>query len=737
MEALILIKDTFIGVGILSKGLVVVCLLTSVTSFVLGFFSFLKNKQNLAWLLFSSCLTFWVLGLGLMIVAPTLNMAKAFLRMHYFGATLIPPTFFHFISVTTSRSERLGKPLDLTRWISFWYIVFAGFLGLSLFSNAIIVDPTPKLSFKYYTEAGKFYWVYTFLFFACIIQAHYFAFRSFWRSQGINRTRLKYILIASLIGFGGGCSAFLPVYYLKIFPYGMGLVMLYPPIIFYAIVAYNLMDIEIVIKKTLVFAGLFMAAYGVFVSFAYLSSVLFENMFRNRWVAIAPAILIVVIILRPLENILRNITDKYLFQKKYDYRKLLRTFSEEVLTVLDLVMLVNLTVNNLAEIMRLENASVFLYDEENGQFYLEASYGNHVPSENMKDSEEFIGYIRGAGRHLLISDPVRKTALNPAVDKKAKELKAELVIPLRHHDGMIGLIIMGKKKSDEDFTQEDIDVILPLTRTLSIAISNAQLFEKLSEAQAQAAQREKMAVIGTLSAGINHEICNPLGIARGQCEMFLLNVKEGIYKERTADELLEKAQEIMQKVINETDRATVITKKLSSFAKPAKGRMQDGVSLKNEIDEVISLIEHDLKLDNIIIEKKVDGEIPLIQADRKQIQEIFFNIIRNAAQSIKGSGRITIRGRSRNRKVFIDIEDTGAGISRNNLDRIFDPFFTTKEPGRGTGLGLFIVKQIAERNNGTISVDSEIGKGSAFHLVFEVEGSVKTPGSRNKAAVSG
>ena len=85
--------------------------------------------------------------------------------------------------------------------------------------------------------------------------------------------------------------------------------------------------------------------------------------------------------------------------------------------------------------------------------------------------------------------------------------------------------------------------------------------------RAEAAQREKMAVIGTLSAGINHEICNPLGIARGQCEAFLLNLKDGLYKNKTTEELLQKAQEIMEKVIHETDRATTITKRLSSFAK--------------------------------------------------------------------------------------------------------------------------------------------------------------------------
>ncbi|MGB2600890.1 MAG: ATP-binding protein [Candidatus Omnitrophota bacterium] len=242
--------------------------------------------------------------------------------------------------------------------------------------------------------------------------------------------------------------------------------------------------------------------------------------------------------------------------------------------------------------------------------------------------------------------------------------------------------------------------------------------EKLSEAQAQAAQREKMAVIGTLSAGINHEICNPLGIARGQCEMFLLNLKEGIYDDRPPEELIEKAREIMEKVINEMDRATVITKKLSLFAKPSNGTITNDVNVRNELKEVISFVEHDLKLDNISIKTDIEEGLPHIAADRKQIQEIFFNLIRNAAQSIENKGEILIRATNINNKVNIEIKDTGIGMDKNHLAQIFDSFFTTKEPGEGTGLGLFIVKQIVEKNEGRIAVKSELGVGTTFHLRF-------------------
>jgi signal transduction histidine kinase len=305
------------------------------------------------------------------------------------------------------------------------------------------------------------------------------------------------------------------------------------------------------------------------------------------------------------------------------------------------------------------------------------------------------------------------------------KLKLQLAIPLVIHDDMIGILTLGKKKSDEDYSQDDMDIIMPLARTLAIAISNATALDELGKTQAEAAQKEKMAVIGTLSAGINHEICNPLGIARGQCEAFLLNIKDGLYKNKTDKELFEKAQGIMEKVIHEVDRATTITKRLSSFAKPSKGLLTDDINIKEEIDEVLALVGYEMKLDKIEVENQVPQDLAHIMGDKKQLQEVFFNIIRNAAQAITEKGKITIRGRQSDGKVFVEIEDTGHGIPEDKMSQIFNPFFTTKEPGKGTGLGLFIVRQVVERNGGRISLKSKFGVGTIFTLEFPVAETAK------------
>jgi signal transduction histidine kinase len=631
-------------------------------------------------------------------------------RIGFVGIIFIPILAYNFILVFLGVNNK--------RFLYFAYL--SAIPSLILSRTPYVYVGISKHSWGYYPIAGKFYIVFLLLFsllFITGVALLYKKMRDLSASE-LKRKQIAYVFTAFCIGTFGVVDYIAKYPSIQIYPFGYACALFFISIIAYAIVRHSLMDIKVIIRKTLVFAGLFVVSYAVFVTFAYLPVVAFENVIQNRLIAMIPSVLIMVVMLRPLENFLRAATDKVLFQKKYDYKHLLKTFTDEVLTVLELSELVNITVNKLVDILKLENAVILLYEEVTDDYRMAGVIGLDDDQYALSGRDGLVGYMQASGKHVLLEDLGRQKSFIMQHDANVERLKASVFIPLMHQKKIVGVLSLGKKKSDEIFTQDDIDILIPLARALSIAITNAQLFVKLSQAQANAAQKEKMAVIGTLSAGINHEICNPLGIARGQCEMFLLNMQEGLYKDKSQEELLEKAQVIMAKVIHETDRATVITRKLSSFAKPAKGRIDDNVKVEDEINEVISLLEHDLSLENITLHKDIEKGLPTISADRKQIQEIFFNIVRNAAQSIKSSGQIILRAVSTNRKVYIDIKDTGSGISKKHLGQIFDPFFTTKDPGQGTGLGLFIVKQIVEKNNGYISVQSELGMGTTFKLVF-------------------
>ena len=140
---------------------------------------------------------------------------------------------------------------------------------------------------------------------------------------------------------------------------------------------------------------------------------------------------------------------------------------------------------------------------------------------------------------------------------------------------------------------------------------------------------------------------------------------------------------------------------------------------------MLLLIGHDLQLEKITVEQDIQPSLPPIVVDQRQFQEVLFNLMRNAGQAIRPPGTITVRAHTGSgTHVRIEIADTGNGIPPEKLDKIYDPFFTTKDPGKGTGLGLFIVRQIVERNKGRITVESTVGKGTTFFLDFPIPAEV-------------
>ena len=386
-----------------------------------------------------------------------------------------------------------------------------------------------------------------------------------------------------------------------------------------------------------------------------------------------------------------------------------------------------LTAEKLTDIIKIQSCGILLLDKVKNQYDLVASRGIGIQDRKtiFGMDNTLVTFLDETKMFLSIKDQGEASKIPDRILYDMNKLKLEIAIPLTIHEEMIGVLTLGKKKSDEEYTQDDMDILLTLARTLSIAISNAQMFDELGRTQAEVAQRDKMAVIGTLAAGINHEICNPLGIARGQCEVYLLNKKEGFFKTRSKDEQIAEAMKVMENVIVQSDRATSITKKLSSFSKPSKGEVSTDINIAKEIDEVMALIGHDLKLDKVDVNVNIPKDLPNITCDRKQLQQVLFNIIRNAGQAIGGKGVINVKTSLVDSKIKIDIKDTGHGIPKEKLAEIFNPFYTTKEPGKGTGLGLFIVRQLVERNKGRISVTSEVGKGTTFTLEFPATGKVK------------
>ena len=251
----------------------------------------------------------------------------------------------------------------------------------------------------------------------------------------------------------------------------------------------------------------------------------------------------------------------------------------------------------------------------------------------------------------------------------------------------------------------------------------AQANRDLRQTQAQLVQSEKMAALGMLVAGIAHEINTPVGAIHSMNDTLKSAVAildEALTSDSPTDttRVLRALQSLgdATKVIDTgAQRVSNIVRRLRSFARLDEAELKT-VNIHEGLDDSVSLVHHQIK-DAIKIVKEY-GDVPPVACYPNRLNQVFLNLLVNAQQAITGKGEIRVRTFLRDQKVHIEIADTGRGIPADQLPKIFDPGFTTKGVGVGTGLGLSICYKIMQDHHGEIRVQSEVGKGSTFTVVF-------------------
>ncbi|MDI6790084.1 MAG: response regulator [Thermodesulfobacteriota bacterium] len=281
-----------------------------------------------------------------------------------------------------------------------------------------------------------------------------------------------------------------------------------------------------------------------------------------------------------------------------------------------------------------------------------------------------------------------------------------------------------------------------------------QALAKLKETQAQMIHSEKMASVGQLAAGVAHEINNPAAfissnlkalsdyqsdlsrlvkeyrklvtgledvVARGECGNPLaeqVGAIRAVEAEIDIDFVLDDAENLIRETREGTERIKKIIVNLKDFAHPGEDKLQSA-DINKCLESTLNIVWNELKYKATVT--KEYGALPLVQCYPYQLNQVFMNLLVNAAQAIEKQGEIKITTTADNAYVEIKISDTGSGIPKENLSRIFDPFFTTKEAGKGTGLGLHLAYNIIHKHNGTIGVESTVGEGTTFTIRIPVD----------------
>ena len=277
-----------------------------------------------------------------------------------------------------------------------------------------------------------------------------------------------------------------------------------------------------------------------------------------------------------------------------------------------------------------------------------------------------------------------------------------------------------------------------------LLIEQQELIRKLEDAQGQLLQSEKMASVGQLAAGVAHEINNPIGFINANLGSLKIEVEDllsviaayenagpvlsgypsvfdAINRARLAADLTfvrEDIQNLITESLDGVHRVKKIVDNLKDFSRVDTTEWQLA-NLEDGLESTLNIVWNEIKYKAEV--KKEYAGLPEIECIAAQINQVFMNLLVNAAHAIEEHGVITLRTDFDDKEVWVEIEDTGRGIKPEHLNRIFEPFFTTKPVGKGTGLGLSLAFGIVQRHHGHLNVGSEVGKGTVFRLTLPRE----------------
>jgi C4-dicarboxylate-specific signal transduction histidine kinase len=365
---------------------------------------------------------------------------------------------------------------------------------------------------------------------------------------------------------------------------------------------------------------------------------------------------------------------------------------------------------------------------------------------------------------VLIADTA-KSALSPAEQSivAMRNLKSILYFPFIQKEEVLGVLILGTCNKSRTYSEHEIALGQTIANQFSVAIqntrlhedlknhkenleklvqekthdlnaaieelktANSELFEKneiilsqnnelkatlqhLKDTQTQLLQAEKMAYLGTLTSGVTHEIKNPLNFIMGSYLGLEKHVKS--HKANYNQEV----EVLLNSLLNGVERISAIVDSLNQFSQKHHG-LNELCSVHSIIDNCLLMLNNKLS-DTIKVSKDYTTEKCRVMGNAANLNHALINILTNAIQAIEQSGQISIQTRvlKIQKKIRIDVSDTGKGISRDILGRITEPFFTTREPGKGTGLGLSISYRIIEEHCGTLAFESELGKGTLVRI---------------------
>jgi len=673
-----------------------------------------SNPQNIANRLFACfVLSFatWNVGEFIMINSGNPETAILGVKIIFAGLAYAPVFFLHF-SLAFPLKQRI--PFFRKNNLIILYLLPAVILTLFFSSFQIDIHRLERMKNVFY-YALKFEEPYVFQIFiviiGCVASIYvYWGIRNLISALGITRLpkqklQIQYLIfgIVSVGVVGAGIN--LSNHFLKLGWPVFFLASLYAILVslFFAIalIKYRLLDIHVLIRGGILYSslsGFVLAVYvllikniGEMISQAYTPKSLFvESML----------ILFLVYMLRPFQRKAEDWIDRFFYVERYHHRRKFMEFSRALIELIDLKDVLRMTGRLISETLHTESIAILLFDEE-GEEYATRYEENVREQLKIRRNSSLIRHLRKSGEGAVLEN----LRIERGLEEEAEHMLSlgfSGVVPIMLKERLIGLMVLGRKVNQKDYTNEEVEIMGAFSNQASLAISRALMYRDMSLKDRQIMQSEKMASLGELAAGIAHEIRNPLAIIAGSAETLK---KQGDPETK---------EEMVGYIMEESDRINTMISNFLDFAKPKEPELVS-CDIGGVIRRTIQLILPQARKQNVEVVEKFPLKPLYIEVDPELIQHAFMNIELNALEAMEHGGILKINVFSnQGGRVLIRFSDTGRGVSPKISRKIFDPFFTTKEGG--TGLGLSIAHNIVESHGGILTNTATEARGTTFTI---------------------
>jgi two-component system sensor histidine kinase HydH len=451
---------------------------------------------------------------------------------------------------------------------------------------------------------------------------------------------------------------------------------------------------------------------------------------------------VILILFEPVRNRLESGINRWLLRQRTEMRGRLESLRRELQSVVDVPDMIRQITTALEESRRVTDGAVYLLDPD-GAGFDRAGYFGAAPIERLEAGAARALLERLRVQHLdreqvqreLAQLPAdapaeRREALTAAI-ATAEQLAAGLVFPFlgtaetEQGPWLLGFLTLRDDRTEGAFDLDDVDVFRALASQAARVIESSQAYERVKE-------RDRLAALGEMSAGLAHEIRNPLGAIKGAAQLL-------VGPDRRPLPLGPESAEFIDIILEEVDRLNNVVTRFLDYARAdrAEGARPGAIDLNAVVKKVAALLASAPEAKAVELKARYDDQLPKVVADPEALVQVFLNLGLNAMQAMPDGGSLDILTTRRRRSRLgygqfaeVRLRDTGHGIAADKLKKLFIPFYTTKT--RGTGLGLAIAQRIVSQCGGTIEVRSTPGAGSTFSVFLPV-----APGTPLSATTTG